>query len=123
LARFIEEATKVYALNTEKIIAVGYSNGANIAASMLLLEPTILSAAVLFRAMVPLQPEQLPDLKGKPVLMQSGRRDPIVPATNSEQLVELLKQAGADVTLNWQNAGHGLLNPELVMAEKWIRQL
>ncbi|MFD1678018.1 alpha/beta hydrolase [Alicyclobacillus fodiniaquatilis] len=123
LARFIEEATKVYALNTERIIAVGYSNGANIAASMLLLEPTILSAAVLFRAMVPLQPEQLPDLKGKPVLMQSGRRDPIVPATNSEQLVELLKQAGADVTLNWQNAGHGLLNPELVMAEKWIRQL
>lgn len=123
LARFIEEATRVYALNTEKIVAVGYSNGANIAASMFLLEPAILSAAVLFRAMVPFQPEQLPNLQGKSVLIQSGRRDPIVPATNSEQLAEIFKQAGANATLNWQNAGHGLLNSELEMAEQWVRAL
>jgi phospholipase/carboxylesterase len=123
LARFIEEATKTYSLNPQKIIAVGYSNGANIAASMLLLEPTILSAAVLFRAMVPLEPTELRDLKGKHVLMQSGRHDPIVPASNSERLAELLKQAGAEVTLNWQNTGHGLTNPELAMAQKWVQQL
>jgi phospholipase/carboxylesterase len=123
LARFIEEAIKTYTLNPQKIIAVGYSNGANIAASMLLFEPSVLSAAVLFRAMVPLEPEQLPDLKGKSVLMQSGRHDPIVPASNSERLADLLKQAGAEVTLNWQNTGHGLTNPELAIAQKWIRQL
>ncbi|WAH44656.1 alpha/beta hydrolase [Alicyclobacillus fastidiosus] len=123
LARFIEEATQTYSLNPKRIIAVGYSNGANIAASMLLLEPRILSAAILLRAMVPLEPEEIPDLKNIPVLMQSGRNDPIVPASNSERLAELLKEAGAEVTLNWQNTGHGLANPELVAAEAWIRQL
>ncbi|MCL6442202.1 MAG: alpha/beta hydrolase [Alicyclobacillus sp.] len=123
LARFVEQAAKTYALNPQHIVAVGYSNGANIAASMLLLEPNVLSAAVLFRAMVPLEPQQLPDLTGKRVLMQSGRHDPIVPASNSERLADLLKQAGAEVTLNWQNAGHGLTNVELATAQTWIRQL
>lgn len=123
LARFIEAATKSYAVNAERMIAVGYSNGANIAASMMLLEPNCLTAAVLFRAMVPLEPERLPDLAGKRVLMQSGRHDPLVPADNSERLAELLKQSGAEVTLNWQNTGHGLTNPELVTAQAWLRHL
>lgn len=120
LARFIEDATKMYALNPQRLVAVGYSNGANIAASLLLLEPTILSAAVLFRSMLPLNPERLPDLHGKHVLMQSGRHDPVIPAGNSERLAELLKQAGAEVALNWQNTGHGLANPEFVTAQKWL---
>lgn len=123
LAGFVEEATSRYALNPERIIAVGYSNGANIAASMLLLQPCILAGAVLLRAMVPLEPQQLPDLSGKHVLMQSGRQDPIVPTDNSERLGELLKQAGAVVTLNWQNTGHGLTHSELSTAQKWINQL
>ncbi len=120
LARFIEDAAKMYALNPERLVAVGYSNGANIAASLLLLEPTILSAAVLFRSMLPLNPEKLPALHEKHVLMQSGRLDPIIPASNSERLAELLKQAGAEVALNWQNTGHGLTNPEFVTAKKWL---
>jgi phospholipase/carboxylesterase len=123
LARFIEKATTEYALNRERLVAVGYSNGANIAASLLLLEPTIFSAAVLFRAMVPLEVEKLPNLQGKHVLMQSGRQDAIIPASNSERLAEQLKRAGATVTLNWQNAGHGLTNPELAMAQMWMTQL
>lgn len=123
LAQFIVEATTAYSLHPQNIVAVGYSNGANIGASLLLLQPTFLSAAVLFRAMVPLQPAELPDLKGKHVLMQSGRHDPIVPASNSEKLAKLLKQAGAEVTLNWQNTGHGLTNPELAIAQKWMQQL
>ena len=122
LAQFIEAASQTYALNPARLVAVGYSNGANIAASSMLLEPNIFSAAVLFRAMVPLVPARLPDLQGKSVLMQSGRQDPIIPATNSEQLADLLKQAGADVTLNWQNNGHGLTNPELVLAQTWLNQ-
>jgi phospholipase/carboxylesterase len=122
LAQFIEQAAQTYSLNPQKIIAVGYSNGANIAASMLLLEPPVLSVVVLFRAMVPLELEQLPDLIDKNVLLQSGRLDPIVPASNSERLAELLKEAGAEVTLNWQNTGHSLANPELVTAQTWIQR-
>ncbi|CAM3979026.1 alpha/beta hydrolase [Alicyclobacillus pomorum] len=123
LARFLEQATKEYSLNPSRLVAIGYSNGANIAAGLLLLEPSILSAAVLFRAMVPLEPEKLPKLHGKQVLMQSGRHDAIVPPHHSERLAELLKQAGADVTLNWQNTGHGLTNPELAMAKAWMKKL
>lgn len=123
LARFIEEASQMYSLNPERLVAVGYSNGANIAASLLLLEPTILSAAVLFRSMVPLEPKKLPNLNGKHVLMQSGRLDPIVTASQSERLFELLKQAGAEITLNWQNTGHGLTNPEFAMAQTWLEKL
>jgi len=123
LARFIEDASQTYSLNPERLVAVGYSNGANIAASLLLLEPTILSAAVLFRSMVPLEPKKLPNLNGKHVLMQSGRLDPIVTASQSERLFELLKQAGAEITLNWQNTGHGLTNPEFAMAQTWLEKL
>lgn len=123
LARFVREAVTAYSLNPHDIIAVGYSNGANIAASMLLLEPTILSAAVLFRAMVPLEPGELPDLSSKQVLMLSGRVDPIIPANNSQRLANLLQQAGAKVDLQWQNTGHGLTNPEFAIAQKFVQQL
>jgi phospholipase/carboxylesterase len=122
LARFLEAAINAYSLDSTGLVAVGYSNGANIAASLLLLEPTILSAAVLLRAMVPLEPSELPNLKGRNVLMQSGRRDPIIAASSSERLAALLKQAGAEVTLNWENAGHGLLNPEFHVAQSWLKQ-
>lgn len=123
LARFIEDATKEYALSRKRLVAVGYSNGANIAASSLLLESDIFSAAVLFRAMVPLQVDKLPNLQGKHVLLQSGRHDVIIPANSSERLAEMLKRAGAAVTLNWQNAGHGLTTPELAMAQLWLKPL
>lgn len=122
LAGFLEQATQEYALNAQKIIAVGYSNGANIAASMLLLTPKLLSSAILFRAMVPLEPKTLPDLAEKRVLMMSGKQDPIIPAQNSERLSELLKQAGADVTLNWLPTGHGLLHSEFDTAAAWMRE-
>jgi predicted esterase len=123
LARFLEQAVEAYSLKADGLVAVGYSNGANIAASTLLLEPTILSAAILFRAMVPLEPQSLPDLRGKQVLILSGRHDPIVPAANAERLAGLLKQAGADVTLKWQDAGHGLVHAELQTAQAWMKNL
>lgn len=123
LARFLEQAVKEYSLNSKRLVAVGYSNGANIAASLMLLEPEILSAAVLFRAMVPLTPDTLPQLTGKQVLIQAGKQDPIIPDANSEQLAELLQQANADVTINWQNAGHGLINSDFELAKAWIHKL
>ena len=120
LARFIDEAASTYELNRARLTAVGYSNGANIAASILLLEPQVFSSAVLLRAMVPLEPQEYPNLQGKKVLMQCGRQDPIIAPENSERLAELLKMSGADVTLHFANSGHGLTNPELAQAQAWV---
>jgi phospholipase/carboxylesterase len=73
--------------------------------------------------MVPLEPEQTPDLKGAPILLSSGRFDPIVPVSNTERLAALLQGAGADVTLRWENGGHGLANGELADAKAWLSQV
>lgn len=120
LADFIEAAAAHYGLDRQRIIAVGYSNGANIAASTLLLRPGVLSAAILLRAMVPLEPETTPDLTGVQVLMASGRFDSLVPHASAERLAAMLKHAGADVTLRWQEAGHRLENEEIVAAQNWL---
>lgn len=122
LANFVKDASKVYGFDMHCIIAVGYSNGANIGASMLLLHPEILSAAVLFRAMVPLVPRVLPDLNNKHIFMSSGLYDPIVPKRDAERLVELLKRAGARVSLYWQNSGHELVIEEVKRAKEWLLQ-
>jgi phospholipase/carboxylesterase len=120
LADFVEEAIAERGIDRSKLIAVGYSNGANIAASMLLLRPEILAGAALLRAMVPLVPEVLPDLAGTPVLLSSGHLDPIVPAENTRQLAALLRNAGADVALRLENAGHGLTSLTVETAKSWL---
>lgn len=120
LAGFVEEAAARYGLDQGRIWAVGFSNGANIAASLLLLHPGLLAGAVLLRAMVPLEPEPTPDLAGTPVYLAAGRSDPIVPAENTERLAGLLKEAGADVTLDWQPGGHGIGRPEVEAARRWL---
>lgn len=122
LARFLEQAVETYQLDASRLTAVGYSNGANIAASLLLLEPQVLAQAVLFRAMVPLMPHALPDLTGKAVWLSAGCSDPIIEPENTERLAQMLQSAGADVELNWQNTGHGLVRPELGQAAKWLQQ-
>jgi phospholipase/carboxylesterase len=103
------------------LIALGFSNGANIAASMLFLRPEVLSAAILLRAMVPLVPDSPPDLRGKRVFLASGTRDPIVPPENSDRLAAMLKDYGADVTLKRVNAGHELTREEIEQAREWLR--
>jgi predicted esterase len=120
LADFVESAAVHYGLDAGRIVAVGYSNGANIAASTLLLRPRVLSGAVLLRAMLPLEPEVVPDLMGVPVLLASGRYDTLVPHSSIERLAALLQQTGADVTLRWQEAGHGLEQEEIVAAQQWV---
>jgi predicted esterase len=99
---------------------VGYSNGANIAASMLLLNPQTLSGAILFRAMVPLVPENLPDLSDKHIFMLSGLRDPIATRQEAETLSGLLKRARAIVDLQWQNSGHELTQDDIHAAKQWL---
>jgi phospholipase/carboxylesterase len=102
-------------------VAAGYSNGANIAASILLLRPEVFEGAMLFRAMVPLEPEQAPDLAGKTVFLAGGKQDPIVPAENTRKLAGMLKSYGAQLTLHWEEAGHALTDAEVETAKAWAR--
>lgn len=120
LADFVVSATKHYKIDSENIVAVGYSNGANIAASMLLLRPEILSAAILFRSMVPLVPETKPDLKSKRIWIGAGSHDPIVPASNTKELAELLRAAGADVMIRFFQSGHELTSADVDLAREWL---
>jgi phospholipase/carboxylesterase len=123
LADFIDAARKTYDLGETAPIAVGFSNGANIAAALLLLSPGALSGAVLLRPMVPLVPEPLPRLDGVPVLIAAGRHDPIVPPDHPRALADLLGSAGADVTLHGSSAGHSLAREDLEVAERWMQSL
>src|SRR5262249_6771066 len=120
LANFVAAAAQQYGFSSDNLVAVGYSNGANIAASMLLLRPALLSAAILFRAMVPLHPHKLPNLSSVRVWIGAGDQDPIVPASEAQELGELLRRAGADVTIRFAKAGHGLTNDDLEAARHWL---
>ncbi|HMJ04977.1 MAG TPA: alpha/beta hydrolase [Chthoniobacterales bacterium] len=121
LADFVVAAAAQYHFDLTRVIAVGYSNGANIAAALLLLRPEVLSGAVLFRAMVPLsQPPLASDLKHKPVFISAGAADPIIPASNAEQLAALLKDRGAAVTLRVIQASHRLVREDVTSAKAWL---
>jgi phospholipase/carboxylesterase len=118
LADFVADARKRYALTAP--IALGYSNGANIAAAMLLLRPQELAGAILLRAMVPLARPPKPDLARKPVLITSGQRDPIVPASNAAELAGQLTHAGANVQHSVLPTGHELTQMDVTLAKEWM---
>jgi|SRR5205085_8063625 len=117
LADFTLAAAKQYEFDPQSVTAVGYSNGANIAAAVLLLRPELLPRAVLFRAMVPLTPASQPNLAPLRALICSGKHDPIIPMENAERLAIMLREAGADVTLRVEEAGHELTRGDLVAAK------
>ncbi len=119
LAAFIADARKAYGLPAP--LAIGFSNGANIAASLLLTQPGLLHGAVLFRAMLPFEPEPLPDLAGKPVLLLSGGSDQMIPASAAKRLAEILQAAGADLAYKTLPTGHGLTQNDLVIAAHWLK--
>lgn len=120
LADFVEAASAAYGLGERGIVAVGFSNGANIGAAMLLLRPDVLDGALLIRPMVPLVPEALPDLRGIPVQIHAGQVDPLVPAPQSEALAKLLAEAGAAVELRWIAGGHALTREDLDAGKAWF---
>jgi len=120
LADFVAAAVHHYKLAAEHIVGVGYSNGANIAASMLLLRPETMHTAILFRAMVPLVPDKLPELSSVRVWIGAGDQDPIIPASETQRLVELLRRAGAEVTIRFAEASHGLTNDDVEAAHDWL---
>lgn len=120
LADFIESASRAYHLDRDRIIAVGFSNGANIAASLLLREANVLRRAILFSPMMPFEPERLPVLDGTAVFIAAGRSDPIVPTEQVMRLSDALEQAGARVTLHWQQGGHTIARNAVEAAAAWI---
>jgi phospholipase/carboxylesterase len=118
LADFLRRARTAYGLPPP--FALGYSNGANIAWSLMLAEPGALAGAVLMRAMLPFDPRPLPDLKGLPVLMLAGRTDELIPVEQAGLLAALLGEAGADVTYEVLPAGHGLTQEDVRLAAAWM---
>jgi phospholipase/carboxylesterase len=118
LAGFLKRARAHYKI--EKPIALGYSNGANVAWSLLLREPDALAGAILMRAMLPFDPRPLPDLEGKPVLVLAGSHDELVPVERAGLLAALLGEAGADVTYEVLRAGHALTGEDLKLAGEWL---
>ncbi|MET0222523.1 MAG: alpha/beta hydrolase [Tardiphaga sp.] len=119
LADFVTAARQRYGLTAP--IALGYSNGANIAAAMMLLRPGVLSGAILLRAMVPLRDAPAADLAGTPVLIVSGHSDPIIPPSNAQRLAAMLTKAGADVEHRTLPVGHQLSQADLTVARAWLQ--
>lgn len=116
---FLDEAAERYEFNRNEIIAIGYSNGANIAASLLFHHQDALKGAILHHPMVPRKGVELPDLSGKSVFIAAGTNDPICPSQESIELQTLLENAGANVTLHWENHGHQLTMGEIQAAREW----
>lgn len=121
LAAFVRRARAAYVLDDAPLVAVGFSNGANIAASLLLRGAGVLDGAVLLRPMVPFEPDVPPSLHGIPALLLAGQQDPIAGDTPS-RLAELLRAAGAAVELVWQQAGHGLVSADIEIAARWLQE-
>ncbi|MFW6216131.1 MAG: alpha/beta hydrolase [Alkalispirochaetaceae bacterium] len=119
LARFVGEATEAYGFNRSPVWAVGFSNGANIAASLLLLEPETLAGAILLRPMLPIEPESMPDLSGRRIYIAAGTLDEMIPQESTKALVSRLEDAGAQVTIRWAEAGHRFGREELEAAREW----
>jgi predicted esterase len=120
LADFIARAAPHHGIDPTRLIAVGFSNGANIAASLLLLRPESLAGAILLRPMIVLEPAAVPDLTGRRILISAGTHDPIVPADHPDRLAALFRRAGATVTLLRHAASHGLTSADLVATREFL---
>jgi phospholipase/carboxylesterase/glyoxalase family protein len=131
LADFVIASAAHYRFDPSRVIAMGFSNGANIASATLLLRPGVLKGGILFRAMVPFEPPSgthSPDrqaslLAGTRVLISNGRIDPIVSPEETERLARLLQGAGADVEVHWQPAGHQLMPSDFAVAKTWLQSI
>ena len=121
LADFTVNACQTYGLKPP--IALGYSNGANIAAAMLQLRPEILSGGILYRAMVPIDEPVQGRLDAKPILIVSGKHDMIVPLANAQRLATILKDAGANLDHQFLPAGHALTEQDIDAAKRWFRHV
>jgi phospholipase/carboxylesterase len=121
LAEFVRESREEYGLEERHLVAVGFSNGANIGGSLLLMRPEVLDAAILFRGMVPFTPDTPPQLSGKAVFLGAGKADPLVRPAEVERWAAMLRAAGADVTLRWSAMGHAMGQEDVDAARDWLK--
>ena len=119
LHNYLDEAAHIYNFDRQNVLAVGYSNGANIAASLLFHYQNALKGAILHHPMVPRRGIALPDVSKTSIFITAGTNDPICPAKETKELESLLKEAGAKVDLHWTNNGHQLTITEAHLAAKW----
>ena len=122
LIDFIKTAAGEYRFDHRRVVAVGYSNGANMAGSVLLHNPYALKAAVLFRPMVPFTPIIPLKQEGKHVYISAGTNDEMVPRSETDQLERMLKKAGGNVVVKWTEAGHALTHEDIAGAKEWFQE-
>ncbi|MCQ4085315.1 alpha/beta hydrolase [Saccharibacillus sp. JS10] len=119
---FLSEAAEQYGFDVSNLVALGYSNGANIAASLMFHFDQAFKGAMLHHPMVPIRGLELPNMNGIQVFVGAGRNDGMVPADNTEELVQLLEGAGAEVKANWEHFGHQLTRTEVEAARRWFEE-
>lgn len=122
LNEFLDEAAKEYSFDRMNVLAIGYSNGANIAASLLFHHAGALKGAILHHPMVPRRGIALPDLTADPIFIAAGKNDPMCPAQEAEDLDKLLTAAGAQVKVHWEMNGHSLTQTEVDAAAEWYQE-
>lgn len=122
LAVFLRGAADMYGFSTHDLYLVGYSNGANMAANLLLREPRLMAGAILFHAMVPSREETGRTLQGKSVFLSAGINDPLVPVAEAKELQQMLTDRLATVTIHWEQQGHAISSTEIEAARKWLAQ-
>jgi predicted esterase len=122
LAQFIRAASERYRFSMRQLIVVGYSNGANLAASLILLHPHYLAGAVLFRAVPPLVPDIIRDFSHLSVFIGAIHQDPLIPAGQAEELAAIFQSGGADVTVSWRHGGLKLGGDEIQAAKSWLHE-
>ncbi|MFA9429551.1 alpha/beta hydrolase [Egicoccus sp. AB-alg2] len=123
LADWLQAAVDHYHLDPTRLVAAGFSNGANIAAWLLLLRPEVLRGAALFAPMLPFEPDQPGELSAVAVHLSAGRRDPICPPEQAERLAQLLSERGAAVELSWHDGGHELPRTQAEATRAWLERL
>lgn len=122
LHEYLKQAAAKYGFDRQNVVAVGYSNGANIAASMMFHYKDAFRGAILHHPMVPLRDHPLPNLQFMPIWIGAGENDPICEPAETEELAALFKEAGADVSVHWENYGHRLTTSEVSAAAKWFKE-
>ncbi|UOQ48062.1 alpha/beta hydrolase [Gracilibacillus caseinilyticus] len=122
LYQFIDEAAQEYGFDRNYVIAAGYSNGANITASLLFHYQDALTAAVLHHPMVPRRGMELPELASVNVLITAGKNDPLCTEQESQDLAAILQENGANVEVHWENNGHQLTQTEAEAARDWYQR-
>jgi|SRR5690349_12845673 predicted esterase len=120
LAQFIRAASERYGFSTRRLVVVGHSDGANLAASLILLHPHYLAGAVLFRVMVPSLPDLIRDFSNLFIFIGAATLDPLIPADQASELAAIFKSGGAKVAISWHQGGRELGEDDIQAARNWL---